>query len=94
MCGRLDGNVVRHPSYPRNLPDRGFSFCTFSPPPDAACEARHSRKDLDVYGRGNGKVMVQRTARVEEDIDVGPVRLARDSSCHEDTSRSSNRRGV
>jgi hypothetical protein len=94
MCGRLYGDVVRHSSYPRNLPDRGFGVRTFSPPPDAACEARHARKDLDVHGCGNREVVVQRPARVEEDIDVGPVRLARVSSCHEDTSRFINRRGV
>jgi hypothetical protein len=94
MRGRLDSDVVRHPSYPRDLPDRRFGFRTFSPPSHAACEACHARKDLDVHGRGNWQVMVQRTARVEEDIDVGPMRLAGVSSCHEDTSRLSNRRKV
>jgi hypothetical protein len=94
MRGRLDGDVVRHLSDPGDLPDRGFSFCTFSPPPHAAREARHPTDDLDVHGRGNWEGMVQRTARVEEDIDVGAVRLARNSSCHEDTPRLSNRHGV
>ena len=70
MCGRLDGDLVRHSTHPGNLPDGSFGFRTFSPPPHAACEARDPTEDLDVHGRWDRQLVVQRAARVEEDIDV------------------------
>jgi hypothetical protein len=74
--------MVRHSPYPGNLPDGSFCFRTFTPPPHAACKARHPTEDLDVHGRWDRQLVVQRAPRVEEDIDVRTARRAADRSSH------------
>jgi len=82
MCGCLDGDMVRHSTYPGDLPDGRFCFRTFSPPPHAASEARHPTEDLDVHGGWDVQLVIQRAARVEEHIDVRAVGRAADLSSH------------